>query len=117
MKKSIYLIELVMYLTLGVILSLVISLSSGEPVEAGGILSIVGTFIAILLLLYVYYLIMVSSFGKWTSGMFSKILIMICSAFILIPCELIRRLAFIFYAGDKPVGVVFGEPLVKEIAR
>ena len=108
-RRSINLIEIVMYLALGLTLSLVIGLSTGEPVEVNGTFLFMGT----MLISYAFYAVMVRSLANWEFDDFTKILLMLVGLLIFVAGDLIRRLAFVFYAGDKPVEVVFGGPLEK----
>jgi hypothetical protein len=105
MFRSIYVIEGLIYLILGLLGGLLTG-------ESGGFLA----GIAFALFFYLAYLFfnriwnrMMSGFGRIMSIIFTSGSILV----VLVPGDLIRRLAFAFYQGDGVYEVAFGDPLSK----
>lgn len=109
MRKSIYLIELCIYGALGVLLGLVMGLSTESwPYFAAGI--------AGPLFWYFIYLVsvqmLVSSYGPGSSRIIGVIAVSLVTAggwlVFFVPGEFIRRLALTIYEGERPVETLLG---------
>jgi hypothetical protein len=104
MRRSIHVIELVLYALLGLVLVLDSARYTSDPQS-------IGQSLPILLFGYVFYARLMRGYGQLDGC--TKLVFLFFFWLIFLPCDVVRRIAFIFYQGEKPVIVAIGRPLVK----
>ncbi|MBD3337154.1 MAG: Hsp70 family protein [Candidatus Eisenbacteria bacterium] len=104
--RSMIIIELITYLILGALIGLLVG-----GVDSMG-LGLVGT-----LLSYAAYLLALHTIWRSAMGSLGKVMAVLITLggvfIILIPGEIVRRLAFVFYSGSSSIPVALGEDLKK----